>query len=138
MSNALPLPHPWLPGDQKPDSFEDRTQQNMDALAVAVGEVLTGGQDRRLWGIVGISGGAASVAGGTGFSVAYNAIGLYTITYTAAFSSAPSVTVIPHHGASDVFATLRSTSATSFQVAVNDAASANTDANVHFHVIGPR
>lgn len=38
MNNAFPLPHPYLPGDQKLDTFEDKTQQNFDALAIAVGE----------------------------------------------------------------------------------------------------
>lgn len=39
MSNdALSLPFPWLPGDYAPNSFEDRAQQNFDALAIAVGE----------------------------------------------------------------------------------------------------
>lgn len=32
----VPLPFPWLPGDFKPDSFEDRVQQNFDKLATSV------------------------------------------------------------------------------------------------------
>jgi hypothetical protein len=36
--SALPLPFPYLPGTAKPDSFEDRVQQNFDAIAVAVGK----------------------------------------------------------------------------------------------------
>ena len=37
-NNALPLPFPYVPGEQTPDSFEDRAQQNFDALAIAIGE----------------------------------------------------------------------------------------------------
>lgn len=62
-NNALPLPHPYLPGEQTPDSFEDRTQQNMDALAVALGGLF----GSRTYGIR-VGSGTATWAGGTASS----------------------------------------------------------------------
>lgn len=39
MSGAFPLPHPWVPGQQSDNPFEDRVQENFDAIAVKVGSL---------------------------------------------------------------------------------------------------
>lgn len=37
---AFQLPQPWLPSDARPDSFESNAQENFDAIALALGELL--------------------------------------------------------------------------------------------------
>lgn len=76
---TFPLPFPYLPGDQKTDSFEDRTQQNLDAIAMQLTQVDPDGRALEL------------AAGGTGRKVAFG-------TATAVFAGAADATVSVTHG----------------------------------------
>lgn len=140
-NNSLPLPFPYLPGEQKPDSFEDRTQQNMDALAIAVGALLNGS------GLIGlrivrgtITGATGAVAAGTGWTAVRNSAGDYTITFTSTFSGSPSVTAncTQGGGAACFVSIVANTASTTRLQVVRRSDGAPVDENVHFHATGSR
>lgn len=109
MTNALPLPF---------QIDDPAIQANFDALAVAVGnralstfirgflEAENATEGRTTLNvppiIAGTVNGAGTVVVGSGFTVTVNGTGDYTINFTTAFASAPSVVAITHLGTADL------------------------------------
>lgn len=141
-NNALPLPWPFLPGDQPPDSFEHKAQENFDKLATEVGTLkqATGLEGTRIiWGIISSAG---AIIAGNGFTATRTAAGDFTATFTNAFSARPSVTAMIGTTSGNYTVKERSTSpadGTAVRFSVFDTTSgAAADAQFHFQVIGPR
>lgn len=96
------------------------------------GDILRSGADP-VWvkQSIGRVSGAGAVVSGTGFTAVRNALGSYTVTFTAAFPAVPVVIVTPF-GATAVIVTISAIAAGSFTVKTYDAAGAAVDAEFLF------
>lgn len=94
MSGAFPLPHPYISGEHQPDSFEDRTQQNFDALAIAIGNLSA--VDRSVLPACQVVASAVPVASGVLATVQFSAAQIDTAGMFT--SAAPTVVTVKKPG----------------------------------------
>lgn len=91
---GLALPFPYVPGDQVAGSFEDRVQQNFDAVKTAWPTSDSVGDIEPLRMFRGNVSSGGTITAGAGFTVAHSATGVYVLTYTPAFSVAPTLLAV--------------------------------------------
>lgn len=130
---TFPLPFPYLPGDQKTDSFEDRTQQNMDAIAQQLGAQLA--KPRLAHGRVAADGTIAS-AGSGDWSSQWTATGTYKITFSPKFAFAPTVTATGTEPSSAFARPDGSPTTSTVTILTGASTGTNADGAFNFHAIG--
>lgn len=94
---SLALPWPYVQGQYQPDSFEDRVQQNFDALARSIG---VSARLRVLFGAIDSDG--TILDGSGGYSVNHSATGTYVITYDNPFAGVPATLATAHAQGADI------------------------------------
>lgn len=105
------LPYQYDESTFQPDSFEDITAKNLQALARAFGVTQ---QLRILHGMVSSSG--AFVSGTAGWSSSQTGTGLYAITFDRAFGEPPSFALGPVTGTATVLATASSADVSTYNI----------------------
>lgn len=90
-----------------------------------------------LYIIRGVVSSTGAILAGTGFTVSHTGTGLYTITFTTAFSAMPAVTVTPQSGLGRI-ATCTSVGAGSTGIDTRDTSGTATDNQFNFIAIGPK
>lgn len=124
-------------GTQTPNAYLD---VRGDIRLGAAGQYLVPGSPENLRIIRGVVSGGGVTLAGTGFSVAHPSTGVFTVTYSTAFTALPTVTSNVESGAGAArVVTLEATSASSatFRIFIPNTA-ALVDGAFHFIVIGPR